>query len=336
MKPKISVIVPIYNVEKYLEKCIDSIINQTYSNLEIILVNDGSVDNSKNICDQYAISDKRIKVIHKENGGLSDARNYGLNIATGDYVSFIDSDDYIHPMFYEILWKMIEENEGDIAQCNFTKYYENNDIVNIKNIEFHKQPHILTNIQALDYLTSDLNYIVVWNKLYKIELFDHVRFPKGKLHEDEYTTYKVLFKSKKIIVTSIPLYYYLQRTDSITGQKFNLKKLDALDAFIEQISFYKEKKLYTIKNKTICRFESNLRILMMQVLDSDIEEKEKERIFNQLISVYRENRNLFKEAFKSNKRKRMLLLLYSRGPLFVLKITSRLLYVKHNHNVSTS
>lgn len=336
MKPKISVIVPIYNVEKYLEKCIDSIINQTYSNLEIILVNDGSVDNSKNICDQYAISDKRIKVIHKENGGLSDARNYGLNIATGDYVSFIDSDDYIHPMFYEILLKMIEENEGDIAQCNLMKYYENNNITNNNDIDFHKQPHILSNIQALDYLTSDLNYIIVCNKLYKKGLFDKVRFPKGKLHEDEYITYKVLFKSKKVIVTSIPLYYYLQRTDSITGQKFNLKKLDALDAFIEQISFYKEKNLNAIRNKTIYRFESNLRILMMQVLDSDIEKKEKDKIFSQLVDIYRENRNLFKEAFKSNKKKRSLLFLYSRGPTFFLKIVSRLLYVKHNHNVSTS
>ena len=196
---KISVIVPIYKVEKYIHRCIDSIINQTYKNLEIILVDDGSPDSCPRICDEYAKKDKRIKVIHKENGGLSDARNKGVDIATGDYIAFVDSDDYIHPNMYEVLIYELEKNNSDIALCKYKIVYEKSKIKT--EIDGKFEVYSLNNLQALDsmYGKDGVDFIVAWNKLYKKDLFNKIRYPVGKIHEDEYTTYKLLFASKNVI-----------------------------------------------------------------------------------------------------------------------------------------
>ena len=206
---KISVIVPIYKVEKYIHRCIDSIINQTYKNLEIILVDDGSPDSCPRICDEYAKKDKRIKVIHKENGGLSDARNKGVDIATGDYIAFVDSDDYIHPNMYEVLIYELEKNNSDIALCKYKIVYEKSKITT--EIDGKFEVYSLNNLQALDsmYGKDGVDFIVAWNKLYKKDLFNKIRYPVGKIHEDEYTTYKLLFASKNVIYIEYELYYFL-------------------------------------------------------------------------------------------------------------------------------
>lgn len=217
---KLSIIVPIYNVEKYLKKCIDSILEQTYKNLEIILIDDGSTDNSGKICDEYENKDCRIKVIHKKNGGLSDARNYGISIATGDYLGFIDSDDVIDRDMYEILYEKITQYNADIAICGFKKFFEG------ENIEYKKSEkyEIYTSKEAIKQLLLDNLTNHAWNKLYNKKLFEDIRYPKGKNFEDIGTTYKLFLKSKKIINIHSECYGYLLRGNSITG-KINEKSL---------------------------------------------------------------------------------------------------------------
>ena len=164
----ISVIVPVYNVEKYLDKCIQSIVDQTYTNLEIILVDDGSPDNSGAICDEWAEKDNRIKVIHKANGGLSDARNAGLDIATGEYIAFVDSDDYIELDFYDKLYNVIKATNCDISICNLRKVYENNN-VSVNNCDTFEITEYSTT-EAMSALIDDKIRQVVWNKLYKADI----------------------------------------------------------------------------------------------------------------------------------------------------------------------
>lgn len=181
-KDLISVIVPVYNVEKYLEKCVQSIINQTYENLEIILVDDGATDNSGKICDEFAKKDSRIKVIHKENGGLSDARNFGLDIATGKYISFIDSDDFVNKRLFEILHKEIIKNDYDIAFCDYFKFFENDNVDEEISNSYKILEHTKYSILNLYY---DIGHkhekaVVAWGKLYKSKFFKDIRYPKGK------------------------------------------------------------------------------------------------------------------------------------------------------------
>ena len=226
---KISIIVPVYNVERYLGKCINSILNQTFADFELILVDDGSTDRSGYICDDYKKKDNRIKVIHKENGGLSSARNAGLDIAKEKYIGFVDSDDFINKNMYEFLYKDIKVNNSDIAICDYEEVYENEKGINYQ--ESNSSTLVLTNIEALwkIYDKKGWNYVIAWNKLYKKYLFDDIRFPIGKIHEDEMIAHEVLYKANKITYNNKKLYYYLQRENSIMGKKFNINRLDILD-----------------------------------------------------------------------------------------------------------
>ena len=250
-KPLISVIVPIYNVEKYLRKCVDSILNQTYENLEIILVDDGSTDNCPKICDYYQKKDKRIRVIHKENGGLSDARNCGLDIAKGEYVGFVDSDDFIHHRMFELLLKYLLENNADISICNYTKVTEV-DLKIDENIEL-KEINCYSKKEFIKKLVQEDGgkYIVAWNKLYKRKIFDQLRFPYGRQHEDEFIIHHVIDLSKKIVCINEYLYYYLQRNNSIMSQKFNVKYLDYGYALIDRYYLAKSKGYIPLKNQTV-------------------------------------------------------------------------------------
>ena len=255
---KVSVVVPIYNVEKYLNKCIDSIINQTYKNLEIILVDDGSLDNCPKICDSYQKEDNRIKVIHKENGGLSDARNAGIEIATGKYICFIDSDDFISKEYIDTLYKMCIKHNADIAECDYIKFKDEKDIIEDEGI---LQEQEYTNIEMLNRLyvkNYSIKTTIAWNKLYKIDLFTEIRYPKGKLHEDEFTTYKLIYKSKKVVETDKKLYYYRQNDKSIMGKKFNEKRYDALEAFQKRKEFFKNKGNKDFYNKSDIKYQNKL------------------------------------------------------------------------------
>lgn len=223
----VSVIVPIYNVENYLCNCIDSILRQTYFRLEIILIDDGSPDNCGLICDDYAKKDERIKVVHKENGGLSDARNVGIRIATGEYITCIDSDDYISNDFVEYLINIMNESDADISICGFLKTIKmnENEQGNSCTIKVYKPEDALeAMLYAQDFTTS------AWGKLYKRELFDDVEYPVGKYSEDMFTTYKLINKSKKIICSDRICYYYLHRTGSILNSTYSPRHLDVLEA----------------------------------------------------------------------------------------------------------
>lgn len=215
MQDLITVIVPIYQVEKYLKKCLDSILNQTYKNLEIILVDDGSKDNSPQICEEYKTKDSRIKVIHKENGGLSDARNAGLKIATGKYIGFVDSDDYIKSDMYQILYENIIKAKADISICDVLMVKENANISD--SLEDNCLVKELNFYEALKLLVENKIKSYAWNKLYKKEIFENIQFPKGRKMEDLAIMYKVFEKASKVVFTSKKEYYYLQRNDSILG-----------------------------------------------------------------------------------------------------------------------
>lgn len=240
MDKLISVIVPIYNVENYLVKCIESIINQTYSNLEIILVDDGSPDNCHIICNEYAKKDSRIKVIHKKNGGLSDARNAGLEIATGEYISFIDSDDWIYKDMYTDLIDLIKNHDADISSCSVYKFYENDKF----NLDYDKEFNIkiYSNEDALRSLIREEEIKqTVWNKIYKRNIIDDIKFEIGKIHEDEYWTYQVIGNSKRVVHIDKPMYYYLQRENSIMGEKYSEKRLHGIYSRKERLDYIQQK-----------------------------------------------------------------------------------------------
>ena len=249
----ISVIVPIYNVEKYLKNCIESILNQTYKNIEIILVDDGSPDNCGKICDEYSQKDKRIIVIHKENGGLSDARNKGLDIAKGKYVTFIDSDDFVEHNYIEYLYRAIKKYKTKIAQCNIYKVDRDNKIIG--KIGYDENSIKENNIILGDFLIQN---VVVWNKIYAIELFKNIRFPVGKIHEDEFTTYKLFYNTPKIVLINEYLYNYRQTDNSIITKKFNIKRFDLLDALEERIEFFKSKNEIELYMKTVKHYMNQL------------------------------------------------------------------------------
>lgn len=242
--PLVSIIVPIYKVETYLRRCVDSIIAQSYKNLDIILVDDGSPDACPQICDECARIDSRVKVVHKENGGLADARNAGLNVAAGDYIAFVDSDDLIHYSYIELLLKAIVSNQSDIAVTRFYKF--STESVSMDPVAAVPNKRILLSDAIFSYcsLNSDQSatFISCCNKLYKRKLFDSLRFPKGKLNEDAFVSYQVLASAKDgIILVDFPLYYYYLRNDSIVGASFSERNLDVLDAYHGAIRWFAER-----------------------------------------------------------------------------------------------
>lgn len=234
--PLISIIIPIFNVEQYLAKCIDSIINQTYENIEIILVDDGSPDNCPKICDDYSKKDKRIIVLHKLNGGLSDARNAGIDKANGEYIGFVDSDDWVEQDMYETLVNLILLVDADIAECGISFHFKN---FITKSLESK-----ITVCEKLKTLECFLDRSIdikgsVCNKLYNRKIIDKIRFPVGKLHEDAFFTYKALYYSKKYIRTESCKYNYLQeRVGSIMSEKVKpINILTVIEAFEERNDF---------------------------------------------------------------------------------------------------
>lgn len=246
MNKKISIIVPIYNTEKYLEKCIKSILNQNYENIEIILINDGSTDNSLNICKKYKEQDNRIVVINKKHTGVSESRNRGLEIAKGDYIAFVDSDDYIDRRMFEKLIEGAEKYNAEISMCDINETRNSNDILG----EFSAEYIQLTRKQALEQLLYDKNignYMTV--KMFKKELFNQVKFPINKMYEDISTAYKLFGKANKLVYIPVKFYNYYQRPDSIVNNITNNSIQDYLQAIFDRyydLKRYKELTLYNV------------------------------------------------------------------------------------------
>lgn len=244
--PKISVIIPVYKVEKYLKRCVESVLAQTYRDLEIILVDDGSPDRCPTLCEELAATDTRVKVIHKENGGLSSARNAGIAAASGAYIGFVDSDDYILPEMYEKLYHALCDNDADISICNYA--YVDEDTGAIDEEKAAEDPvvtEVLTREQAYEKINQlwkySYYYVTAWNKLYKKELFEGCLFAEGKLHEDEFIVHYLFEKCQQVAVTGDVLYMYVQRQDSITNSTVSLKRLDAVYAIYDRYCFFADR-----------------------------------------------------------------------------------------------
>lgn len=248
--PLISVIIPVYKVEKWLEQCVESVQNQTYQNLEIILVDDGSPDRCGEICDQFARKDPRIRVIHKENGGLSDARNCGLDLAGGEYICFVDSDDYIEPAMLEVLYQEIKKTSACIAVCDYEYACDEledcleNPMSKKRDLE---EEIVLTGREFMHLKQSKPVFcVVVWNKLYHKEVWKNVRFPKGKIHEDEFVFHKIVYPCHRIVCVPYVGYHYRLRKNSIMSycvQKNGIistggNEIHACEAFMNRCEYF--------------------------------------------------------------------------------------------------
>lgn len=237
MNELISVIVPIYNIEPYIEKCITSILSQKYSNFELLLIDDGSPDNCGVICDEIAKTDNRIKVFHKPNGGLSDARNYGLKMSTGTLISFVDGDDYVDSHFLESMINVMNSENCEIVECRSIKFEDGE-----KPSADYKAG--FSTFLPKEWLTeTNLNDFIscaVWNKLYRKSLFNGISFPVNRHYEDEATTYKVVYNARKIVRLNASLYFYRQRDGSITQSEFSKKEIDDKFLALEEKCLYFE------------------------------------------------------------------------------------------------
>lgn len=234
-EPLISVIVPVYNVELYLDRCVESIVNQTYRNLEIILVDDGSPDNCPVICDTWSERDARIKVIHKVNGGLSDARNAGMAVASGELIGFVDSDDWIREDMYQQLLENMHANDSDISACGVKMIWDDG---SPERMLTREECCILESEDAMcAVIKEDRLKQPVWYKLYKAELIKNIQFPFGKYHEDVFWTYQAVGAAKRVSVMDMPCYFYRQRGNSIMGDGYSLKRLDALEAQQQMLEY---------------------------------------------------------------------------------------------------
>ena len=239
MNKLISIIVPVYNVETFLGECVESLIHQTYQNVEIILVDDGSTDRSGELCEQYALKDSRIQVIHKANGGLSDARNVGMEIAKGAYYSFVDSDDYLEQDAIQSLYDAIRESNADLAICNMMRFYEDG------STGIFYQPS--TEMQVLDETKKfeTLKQPSVCNKLFYAGLFQNVRFPKGKYYEDTFVYHELLYNAKGVVLTGKTGYWYRLRKSSILGgEKYTDKYFDSIEAVWYRCDFLLKHKVH--------------------------------------------------------------------------------------------
>lgn len=299
----ISIIIPVYKVEKYLEKCIESVLKQTYTNLQIILVDDGSPDNCGKICDEYAKKDSRIEVIHKANGGLSDVRNVGISKAKGRYIGFVDSDDYIKEDMYEILLNLIKKYDADVSICNLYDVIDGNECIRNKEngIREYSRLDILKEVLLDKNIQS-----YAWNKLYEKELFDEIKYPIGKKYEDIGTTFYVFEKCNKIVVTSEPEYYYLKRSDSLVNNVTESTVLDYTEIIIQRYLYTKEniKELKKYNNyylaKTLITAHNDIELLGS--ISEKMQEKYKE-LYNLVYNIMKNDREDIEELFNAEQKK---------------------------------
>lgn len=314
MEELISIIIPVYKVEKYINKCIDSIINQTYKNLEIILIDDGSPDNCAKICDEYAKLDNRIKVVHKKNGGQSEARNVGLDMANGKYIGFVDSDDYIKNDMFEILHKNLIEFDADIAITNIIKVKKRQKVIEegYNDIEIYNT----TNIMQMLLNNHITNYL--YNKLYKMELWKDIRLPVDRILEDMDVMYRVLERANKVVCTNKSAYYYLIREDSSIS-KVNVKVTNDLKTAVNKRYLYlKERRpelldiLIPLRLYNIMQYHDNLAICKEYNIYNSEEYNEEYMFYKEYFKKYK------KGLYKGNNiRKKMeMYLLYSNKKIF--------------------
>lgn len=307
-KPLISIILPIYNIEKYLPKCMDSIFSQTYTNLEIIMVDDGATDGCGKLCDQYAQKDPRICVYHKVNGGLSDARNYGIEHASGEYITCIDPDDYVDPDYIDYLHSLIKTYNTRMSICLHRVLYDNGSVKDLGG----EGTDILSAAICLEKMMyHDVIDTTACAKLYHRDLFRETRYPKGRIFEDIGTTYKLMMQCDFIAVGYESKYNYIFHNNSIVNSEFKPNKLDLLemtDKMAEDVlQVYPELKKAVLRRQVYARFST-----LNQMLNATGYEKERQKI----ISFIKQNGKIIRKDPKLPKRDRM--------AMFLLNISFRL------------
>lgn len=269
MSELISVIIPVYKVEKYLDECIASVVSQTHQNLEIILVDDGSPDSCPQMCDAWAEKDLRIRTIHKANGGLSDARNAGLEIASGDYIAFVDSDDFIQPDMLEKLLAALLRTESDIAACGIQNFGASQGA-------WGCQDFVGTPEQIYAKLYNETTYpVAAWNKLYRRSCWQTLRFPVGKICEDTFTTYQLIHHASRIVMIPEALYCYRIRPESIMTSAFSPKRMDEEEAWRCNYQFIED------HYPSLCKAAFDFYLLKVNILMHTIPVDEREKYAQQ-------------------------------------------------------
>jgi glycosyltransferase involved in cell wall biosynthesis len=296
---KLSIIVPVFKVEKYLDKCIRSILAQTFADFELILVDDGSPDSCGEKCEDWAAKDQRIKVIHKNNGGLSDARNAGIDIASGDYIGFVDSDDYIKPDMFEILVSNLEANDADISICGYVDVYANGQ----KNESLDKSVYVWQQEEAIrQILLGKLLSVHAWTKLYKRELFSSVRYPVGKISEDAYIIMDIMDQVKIAAFTPYSAYYYVHREGSINTGKY--KEIDKTRVEAHEKNYhYIVSHFPELKTLAHDRYLGAVSFVAHKMAFSGVTEKEDVDCENLFSILRKEIINVYKSEYFSSKRK---------------------------------
>lgn len=278
--PLISVIVPVYKSEKYLDYCIESIINQTYKKIEVILVDDGSPDNCPIMCDMWAKKDSRVKVIHQQNSGSGVARNVALDNARGEMVAFVDSDDYIAPQMFEILLGLMD-NDIDIVECAYKQTW--NDKVVFDTSTVQKQIYS-TETAMKEHIQDHIFQQVIWNKLYRRSVIENIRFPSGTRIDDEFWTYRVIANARKLSRTTCSMYAYRQQMDSIMHQSFSLERLQAIDAKCQRLEFMRNRFPNVCSEARVNLW--NTCLYMGQMSLKYINKNEQKEVFEMLNSVW--------------------------------------------------
>ena len=263
---KIKIVIPIYNTELYLKRCIESLLSQTFSSYEIVLVDDGSTDNCSEICDAYSLIDERIHVIHQENRGLSAARNSGIDYPLPcDYITFVDSDDWVHQRYLEILHKIILQTGTRLSICSHVR---TNGLVS--NTEVTGSAKVYSAEDC--YCLKSVSTIPAWGKLYDISLFSRLRFPVDKIHEDHYVSWKILFQLDAVSVTEDPLYYYYYNPEGIMHSEWNPHRMDIFGAFEEQIMYFRENGYHKAEQRAMYRYFRTIEKYLAQVINTEYEE----------------------------------------------------------------
>lgn len=306
--PIVSIIVPCYKVEKFLRNCIESVIRQPYIHWELILVDDGSPDNCGAICDEYAAIDDRIKVIHKPNGGVASARNEGVAKAMGEYICFVDGDDYLHVDFLKKMITLATENNADLVQCGCVKGSE---------FQFPQIPEgRISHYSNHTVFTSEVANIVVWGKLYKREVVADVKIPEGVYFEDDYTTWKYYYKSPTIVLTTEQLYYYYQNPESVMAQHRKKLNLDFLEAYNERIRFFVDSKEADLEHMSRLQ---QLKACVLSYTNAQATSEQKKL----LLSTFRDSWKVLKGSKHIKKIYKILFIVFSISPTLGSKLANK-------------
>ena len=304
--PKVSIIVPVYQVEKYLEKCVDSILAQTLADIEVLLVDDGSDDSCGTICDRYQRRDERVRVIHKRNGGISDARNAALDIATGEYIGFVDGDDHIEADMFEYLYRLCIEHGSEMSACNMTLEYEGgwepakpiteNRIAILSPVEFYREMMRPDRLLRMN----------VWNKLYRADLFRNVRFPAGKAYEDVGTVYKAVFRCSRISYGSYRKYHYLIRGGSTCQVRYSRLERDRYEMTNRMLEYIRTNEPSLLQDAVAYRMTNCFLTIANKMISSNYYDK---RFMNELRAELRKDfAVIFRPGIRSLKRIQLVLL----------------------------